>query len=212
MKNFTNTADRVAPEKEATHFLSAVAFESIKRSFDMLTQERLKEVLDYDPESGVFTQKLRTSQRVKVGEQPGCITDGYRIITIDASHYRAARLAFLYMDGYLPENDVDHINQIRDDDRWKNLRHVSRSCNIKNFGNRKDNTSGVKGVVIINGPNKWKAQITVNGKNINLGHYYDFDDAVCARLAAEQCLGWPGCNGNTPAYQYVSKNITGKAN
>ena len=114
-----------------------------------LTQKRLKELLHYDPETGIFTRIKKV--RGGLGENPneaGSIKTkhDYRIIGIDNKSYKASRLAFLYMEGYFPENIVDHKNRIKSDDRYKNLRQVTQQCNVKNCSIRKNNKSGVSGV------------------------------------------------------------------
>lgn len=109
--------------------------------------------------------------------------------------------------GYWPENDIDHKDKIKHHNCIRNLRETSRQCNMRNMGNRKDNTSGVKGIHWDKLNKKWKTQISINRKRKTLGYYKDFDNAVCARLAGEQCVGWEGCDSNSPAYQYVKENI-----
>ena len=174
----------------------------------MVTQDRLKEVLHYDPITGLFTWKVATARCIKVGEIAGCKhSSGYIHTKIDYKNYRAHRLAWLYVHGYMPENDLDHINQIRDDNRIVNLREVSKQCNARNCGNSKRNVSGVKGVSLSKAMNKWHAYIRAHGKRNHLGFYNDFADAVCARLAAEQCLNWSGCDSSSPAYRWVEGNI-----
>lgn len=173
----------------------------------MLTQLRLKELLNYDPKSGIF-RWLVSRGRVRRGGQAGCVKpDGYCYIGVDGKIYKASRLAWLFVEGYSPEHEIDHINRLRHDDRWKNLRHVSRQCNLRNCGNFRHNTSGVKGIYWDRWREKWRAQINVNNKQHHLGYYNDFDDAVCARLAAEQCLGWKVCDSSSPAYQFVKSEI-----
>lgn len=125
---------------------------------------------------------------------------GYVAISVQGKLHLAHRLAWLFVHGYLPEHQVDHINRIRDDNRIENLREVSRSCNLRNTGNFVNNTSGVKGVYWNKGKNKWHAQIRINLKMKHLGYYDDFQDVVCARLTAEQCVGWSGCDSNSPAF------------
>lgn len=174
----------------------------------MLTQLRLKELLKYNPDTGVFTWRI-PRHGIRRGDQAGCIKpDGYRYIGIDGKKYIASRLAWFYVEGYMPENDMDHKNRVRDDDRWCNLRHVSRQCNNRNCGNPRTNTSGVKGVCWDRRYEKWHADIMVNKKKHYLGRYNDFDDAVCARLAAEQCLNWSGCDSSSPAYRHVRAMIS----
>jgi len=88
-----------------------------------------------------------------------------------------------------------------------NIGKPSRECNTRNGKTRRDNKSGVKGVGWVKRSNVWKAEITIKGKYSFLGQYDDFDDAVCARLAAEQCLWTDEQEYSSPAYQYVQKYI-----
>jgi len=177
-----------------------------------LTQNRLKDVLFYNQETGLFFWKKKTGHKVIVGKKAGGNSRGYRSIGVDGDRYFAHRLAWLYVYGYFPENDIDHINRIKRDNRIKNLREVSSQCNLRNTGNRKNNTSGIKGVSWDERTKRWIPQITINKKNRQGGYYKHFDDAVCGRLAMEQCLGWEGCGSSSPAYKYVQKNIIKKGN
>lgn len=177
-------------------------------SKENLTQEYLKSILHYDPDTGVFTWKVQTGPRAKIGSIAGRKDKRYHCnIKINNTMYKAHRLAWLYVYGYMPENDLDHINRNPFDNRIVNLREISRSCNIRNSGNRKDNTSGVKGVYFDTGKNKWASYIRVNKKAKSLGVYKDFDNAVCARLAGEQCLSLSDCYNSSPALVYVKKHI-----
>ena len=173
-----------------------------------LTQARLKELLHYDPESGLFTWRVTINSRAQTGKTAGSTNlDGYVQIKITGILYFAHRLAYLYVYGYFPEHGIDH----RDRKPWHNwivnLREVSQQCNVRNSGNRSTNVSGVKGVSWQNQTKQWYAQIAVNGKGFNLGRYNNFADAVCARLAGEQCLDWSGCDSSSPAYKYVKKML-----
>ena len=139
----------------------------------MLTQERLKEVLNYDPETGVFTW-ARKGPGVAFGKRAGSFTsEGYRRVTIDKKEYRAARLAWLYVYGEWPSEVVDHINRDRSDDRIRNLRDVPARVNSKN--------NGSVGVCWVKAKKKWQAFIG----NVYLGQFEDFDAAVAARKQAE---------------------------
>lgn len=174
-----------------------------------LTQARLKELLHYDPESGIFTWKETTSKKIKAGDIAGCFKPiGHVYIGISGKNYYAHRLAWLYMDGFLPKNiGVDHIDRNPRNNKWANLRLASQQCNSRNCGTPKDNTSGVKGVSWCIRGQKWRAHVSVSGKYRSLGYYESFDNAVCARLAAEQALNWEGCDSSSPAYKYVMENI-----
>jgi len=172
-----------------------------------LIQERLHELLHYEPETGIFYWKVG-ARNIKVGDIAGTPSCGYVKIGISGTIYPAHRLAWLYVHGYFPESEIDHINRDRADNRICNLREVSHVCNRRNIRNQKNNTSGVKGVSWFNHHLKWRSQINLLGKPHNLGYYSSFDDAVCARLAAEQCLNWSGCDSNSPAFLYVQKMLS----
>lgn len=136
----------------------------------MITQDELKEVLDYNPDTGVFTWKKTVNSRVKAGDVAGYKNKlGYITIKIKGKPYKAHRLAYLYMTGNFPENFIDHINQIKDDNRWTNLRDATYSQNNSNKVKQKNNTSGYKGVVRYR--NKWRATIKYMYKNIHIGYY-----------------------------------------
>jgi len=172
-----------------------------------LTQKRLKEVLHYDPDTGIFTNRINRSSRAREGKEAGCICpDGYRYIYIDNKKYHASRLAFLYMRGYFPEHEVDHEDRIKHNDKWENLRHLTHSCNMKNVGIKSNNTSGVTGVYWGRGRQRWRAKICVAGEIKYLGDYIDFIDAVKIRYQAEVKYGWFECNDKTSAYLYLKDN------
>ena len=172
-----------------------------------LTYEELHRQLFYDPLTGILIWKISNKNRVKKGNIAGTKHNGYIEIGIKGKVYKAHRLAWVMYYGYWPENDIDHKDKIKHHNCIRNLRETSRQCNMRNMGNRKDNTSGVKGIHWDKLNKKWKTQISINRKRKTLGYYKDFDNAVCARLAGEQCVGWEGCDSNSPAYQYVKENI-----
>jgi hypothetical protein len=150
-----------------------------------ITQQALKSALHYDPETGLFTHICDTRYK-KAGEQAGYVArNGYRCIYIQSSDkiYYAHRLAFLYMTGELPKEQVDHINRVKTDNRWDNLREVSQAENNRNLSLRKDNKSGYRGVHWAKANQKWHASICVDGKSISLGY---FTDAAEAGAAAEE--------------------------
>ncbi len=178
----------------------------------MLTQELVKELLDYNSATGDLTWKIALSNRIKVGDIAGCLSGrGYLRVRINHKLYLAHRIIWLGYYGYMPEQGIDHINRKPADNRICNLREVSVQCNARNCGNWRNNTSGVKGVVWHKPPKKWAARIKVDFALKSLGLYTSFDDAVCARLAAEQCLAWAGCDSESPAFKYVRDNVQGES-
>jgi len=130
-----------------------------------------------------------------VGDVAGClVSTGYVGIRIDYVSYLAHRLAFLYMEGYIP-TEVDHINHIPSDNRWENLREVSHKDNQRNRPRFKNNTSGATGVTWCKQTGKWKAAIRVNGISKTLGRYSNKADAVTVREAANMIYGYHDNHG-----------------
>ncbi|OTA14101.1 hypothetical protein Xvie_04002 [Xenorhabdus vietnamensis] len=142
-----------------------------------LTQSRLRELLDYNPETGAFVWLSYRSQRARVGSIAGRINTltGYIEIQIDGIRYKAHRLAWMYINGAMPEKQIDHISGIKTDNRISNLREATRSQNQQNIGLTKANKSGRKGVHYRDG--KWIAQAQINGKRYRLGRYHCIDEA-----------------------------------
>lgn len=161
-----------------------------------LTQAYLKSIVHYDPETGVFTRKAKTSNRIKAGDIMGCVdSNGYLTASIMYRLYRLHRLAFLYMEGCLPPAHVDHINGIRHDNRWANLRHATDSVNRKNSCRSTANTSGVVGVSWDSRRSKWEAYIKADKRHHHLGRYSELADAVSVRKAAEIKYGFHDNHG-----------------
>jgi len=160
-----------------------------------ITQDYLKECLDYDPLTGVFTWRNRPDRRKNwnatfAGKQTGYANvskRGYTHIIIGLNYklYLASRLAFLYMTGAWPQGQVDHINQISTDNRWANLRDVSDAENRKNRTRQSNNTSGVQGVYWHTGTGKWRARLWVNKKSVSGGLFNTFEEAVARRKELE---------------------------
>lgn len=102
----------------------------------MITQEYLKDILEYDPLTGVFLWKKKIAKCIKIGNRAGFINGkGYERISINRTQHQSHRLAWLYVHGTMPEQQIDHINRIKTDNRIANLRDVSPSTNQEN---RKD--------------------------------------------------------------------------
>lgn len=151
----------------------------------MLRQEYLKEVLNYNPETGIFVWKQSLGRRIHIGDIAGSLNKGYVRIKINKKHYKAHRLAWLYMTGSWPEFEVDHINHIRHDNRFENLRDITHQENQFNRSEQK-NTSGYVGVYWEKQRNEWRARISVNGKKIHLGFFTDKEEAAKAYHDAKE--------------------------
>lgn len=168
-------------------------------SKNQLTQKRLKEILHYDPETGIFRWLFTRGGRLSGTIAGNIHKKGYRRIQINKKRYRTGRLAWFYMEGYWPEHEIDHIDRVRDNDKWDNLRHVTSSCNAKNRKIHCNNTSGITGVHWSKKDNIWTALIGVK----YLGCFNNLIDAVKARWDAEKKYGWPDCNTNSSAFNFL---------
>ena len=160
-------------------------------SKQIITQSILKGLLKYNPETGRFINLVTRRGRAKTGDIAGSPNNqGYINIFIEGVSYKAHRLAFLYMNGVWPQNQVDHINHLRFDNRWENLRDVTKKINAQNRSPSKNNTSGCAGVYWNKNTEKWHASIYLDGKNRHLGCFNSFSDAVAARKEVEFQLGY----------------------
>lgn len=151
-----------------------------------ITQQELRRVLDYCPETGVFKWKERKQGRglVAGNKHPS----GYISITIDYKRYQAHNLAWLYTYGRWPESMLDHINRNPSDNRIENLREATNAENQQNKGISRNNTSGYIGVTWDKVSKKWQAQIGAKGQYKNLGRYETPEEAHKAYVAAKAQL------------------------
>jgi hypothetical protein len=146
-----------------------------------VTPERLREVLHYDPTTGLFTWKVSLAPNVR----PGDVvmrrdSHGYVVIQIDRRTYKGHRLAWLYMTGLWPSETVDHIDGQRDHNAWANLREATVAENTQHSRTPRHNTSGLKGASWDSRNGRWVSQIQVRGRCIKLG---SFDSAEAAHVA-----------------------------
>lgn len=147
-----------------------------------LTPERVRELLHYDPETGVFTWRVGFS-RVPAGSIAGTVTKGYIIISVDGVLQRAHRLAWFYAFDRWPTEVMDHLNGDPRDNRLINLREVTHAGNARNTKAREGTASGLRGVYP-NG-NRWRAAISLLGSGFrNLGTFASREAASQAYLEA----------------------------
>ncbi len=157
-----------------------------------MTPERLKEVLHYNPETGVFTWLIRSSSRVRAGMTAGCDDGkGYVRITFEGRDYAAHRLAWLYMTGSWPTKTVDHINGDPADNRFANLRLAVMAENGKNRKISRNNKTGYKGVRLDKKRGTYRAVIVSNGKSIHLGVFKCPKEAYAAYCRAAEMYHGP---------------------
>lgn len=152
--------------------------------------DHLAQMLTYDPESGLLTWRISRG-RVRAGDVAGCADPkGYWRVGVDGTYYRRCRIAWALHYKFWPENQIDHINGVRSDDRICNLRDVAASINEQNKGGAiaTNRSSGLMGVTWNSGKQNWKAQISVNGRNKHLGYFKDASAAHAVYLEAKKLL------------------------
>lgn len=200
-----------------------------------LTQKELKRLLTYTPETGLFYWNFSQQQilaQIASGEAlqiPWFISEldsdfesgseagfrlatGYACIRLYGTTFRAHRLAFLYMTGTLPSGVVDHIDRIRHNNCWENLRDVTPTQNARNRSVSVDNKSKITGVRRLRAkqgckgkPPSFVAYITVNYKRHSLGKSGTLLGAAILRYNAEQLHGFTNFNPNSSAKLYIDK-------
>lgn len=154
-----------------------------------LTLEMLKHALDYNPETGVFTWKNKISCKNVVGEVAGGNDNGYVRISLYRQKHMAHRLAWFYVHGIWPDEEVDHVNMDRSDNRICNLRPANKEQNSRNRHAQVNNKVGLKGVCEhAQQPGKYTAQIGINNKKKHLGIFTDPLEAHKAYVKASSEL------------------------
>ena len=142
-----------------------------------MSQEQVKEIYSYNPDTGDFQRK---GGYIGIEET----SNKYLRAHYMGKTYSVHRLIFIYMTGIAPANDVDHIDHDRQNNKWSNLRLVTRKQNMQNASRSKANTSGFTGVCWCKQQSQWQAQIMVDGKLKKLGRFNSKIDAVAARIRA----------------------------
>jgi len=171
----------------------------------ILTQKYVREALDYIPETGeLYWRADRPAHHFPdegvwkcwlsrfPGKRAGCqhhLRGGYWVLSISSHPYRAARVIWLWMTGEMPRM-IDHINGDPSDDRWANLRSVSRTKNMRNLRLQARNKTGHPGVWWDEARGNYQAFIGIGGKRKSLGRFSDLSDAVAARALAEREYGY----------------------
>jgi len=156
-----------------------------------ITHDRLLELLAYDPKTGLFRWYVKRRGRGSTSWFSGSIHGaGYRVIGIDLRLYLAHRLAWFYVHGVWPTNELDHKDRNRSNNAIENLREATRSENGRNTSLRSDNTSGAKGVIWSKACGKWLAQIHAEGRGSFIGVFESKEEAIRAYAEeAKKCFG-----------------------
>ena len=155
--------------------------------FPTLGAERARELLYLNPETGILTWRVSRGRALAGTVAGGPNSEGYIKVEVEGKRYLAHRLAWLITHGSWPNNQIDHINGVRTDNRVANLRDVSRAVNAQNQRHaRSDNSTGILGVSPERG--RFRAAIQVGGRQRHLGYYPTADAAGAAYLLAKRDL------------------------
>jgi hypothetical protein len=151
------------------------------------SKEQLAKLLSYDAETGQLVWLVaRNGSAGRIAGSPN--SEGYIQVKIGGVLYKAHHLAFVLVTGFWPDDQVDHIDGNRQNNRFVNLRQCNASENACNRKARSDNTSGVPGVTWNKEESKWRVRVQKNGKRLLVGDYRNYDDAVSARALASVLL------------------------
>lgn len=151
-----------------------------------LTQSDLHRFLSYDQETGIF-RWLVSKPRARAGDVAGYAGGGgYLRVQVAGKSYALHRLAFLYVEGAMPNEEVDHINRDRHDNRFANLRKIAKAANLRNKGVYRNSTSGLTGVYPRG--NRYRALIQRDGRRVSLGTFDSIDEAKQAYADAKRVL------------------------
>ncbi|MCE0874158.1 MULTISPECIES: HNH endonuclease signature motif containing protein [Pseudomonas] len=149
----------------------------------MIAIDRLREEFTYDADSGVIRSlSVRAMGRIEGAKSP----NGYLKLRLDGVNLYAHRVAWALTHGVWPAHDIDHINGERDDNRLSNLRALRRHENLQNMRKRRPGASGVRGITWDKQTQTWRAQLSAQGKRINIGRFKDKEMAEVAYLEAKR--------------------------
>lgn len=156
----------------------------------MITQDLLKELLDYSPDTGLFVWKV-SRRGTRKGSVAGCLKKGravYVVIGVEYEQYLAHRLAWLYVYGKWPENDIDHRDHNTVNNRIKNLRDATNSENHQNIikAPSSNSSTGFLGVHFHKKKNLYQTQIKISGKSMHIGYFHSAELAHEAYLKAKR--------------------------
>ena len=169
-----------------------------------ISHQKLKELITYNPETGMVSWKVSPSRNIKLGERAGYFCKSkkktYRSITILGERRREHCWAWFYITGSLPINEIDHINGDGTDNRWCNLRHVTSSENRHNQRMLCNNKSGINGVFWSNSKKSWVVTFVIEGKQRTIMQTKDFFEACCTRKSLDRAHNYSLQHGTTRPY------------
>lgn len=151
-----------------------------------LTANEAQKLFSYNSDTGLLTWRVSRSGTKGIGSEAGSPHNkGYKAVCFNYRRYLIHRIIWLIVTGDWPKEEIDHINGVRDDNRWDNLRQATGTENRKNSKRYKNNTSGVTGVYWKKAISKWVAYIVVNNKMLHLGSFANKVDAIAKRKKME---------------------------
>lgn len=159
-----------------------------KRKSRVATLAELRAILSYDPETGDFTRLVARGHKWKVGQVVGGVTShGYINITIDGTHYYGHRLAWLFMTGEWPKDQIDHADGDKTNNRFANLREATTSDNMCNRGPTRRSKSGFRGVSYAGDKSRkrWIAVVR-KGDRLYIRAFMTKEEAIVMRQLAAQ--------------------------
>ena len=153
--------------------------------------DRVRELFDYDPITGIVTRRKTTAPMWKFGQIVGCPDrHGYLLVRVDGVLHKLHRMIWLWMTGELPILDIDHVDRDGSNNSWENLREATKSQNLSNRTKQSNNTSGFKGVSWNKQNSKWAAKINVEGRQLHLG--FRDTPVECYRLYVDAARKYVG--------------------
>jgi len=173
-----------------------------------LTQERVRELFDYDETTGILTRRVSAYKKNNAGSEVNTQdSNGYYQVMVDGWTRMVHRVIWCWYYGYDSEHRLDHRDRVKTNNRILNLREITPSCNAKNCGVPRTNKTGVKGVKWVESEGKFQANIrnVLRNTPATLFRSEDFIEVVCHRFAAEQCLNWHTCEGDSSAYKFLKQ-------
>lgn len=178
-----------------------------------ISPEVLRSLVAYSPDTGALVWRERPASSFKAPHMAACWnrnyagqpalaalnSEGYGTGSVLGERMKAHRVAWAIQTGQWPKGEVDHLNGVRSDNRWANLRDVPRSRNQRNARMQRNNTSGATGVTWRGDRQKWRADMSLNGRYVFLGEFARKEDAERARIAAQRQNGFTDRHGKLAA-------------
>lgn len=166
-----------------------------------ISAEDIRELFDYDAETGVLYWAVDRSIKTRAGDVAGGDhNQGYLRVGVNYNRYLIHRIVWLLCHGDWPKYAIDHIDGNKKNNRISNLRDCSQQDNLRNQGFRTNNTSGIIGVSWAKAESKWRAVITIDGRTKVLGRFIDIKDAEKCRLKANAVYGFHKNHGSRKCY------------